>query len=196
MNFLAHCALADTRPGILVGGFLGDFLKGPVPPELPHDVRLGVRLHRRLDAFSAVEPNIKTSVMRLPSAARRLAPVFIDLTTDHFLARSFERWHGEPLTDFTARAYGQLLRHVDLLPADAARFLDFAAEHDLFASYVDFGPLERAFGRICRRFRRPELVEGCMASFKAEYAAFQADFDRYYPVLRAHAVAWLAEQPD
>jgi len=196
VNFLAHCALADTRPGILVGGFLGDFLKGPVPPELPHDVRLGVRLHRRLDAFSAVEPNIKTSVMRLPSAARRLAPVFIDLTTDHFLARSFERWHGEPLTDFTARAYGQLLRHVDLLPADAARFLDFAAEHDLFASYVDFGPLERAFGRICRRFRRPELVETCMASFEAEYAAFQADFDRYYPVLRAHAVAWLAEQPD
>ena len=195
MNFLAHCALADTRPGVLVGGFLGDFLKGPVPPELPQDVRIGVRLHRRLDAFSAVEPNIKTSVMRLPSSTRRLAPVFIDLATDHFLARSFERWHGEPLTDFTARAYGALQRHADVLPADAARFLDFAAKHDLFASYVDFGPLERAFGGICRRLRRPELVETCMTSFDAEYAAFEEDFDRYYPVLQAHADTWLAAQP-
>ena len=194
MNFLAHCALADTRPGILVGGFLGDFLKGPVPPELPDDVRLGLRLHRRLDAFSAVEPNIKTSVLRLPSSARRLAPVFIDLATDHFLARSFERWHGEPLTDFTARAYRALQHPPDLLPMDAARFLDFAVEHDLFAAYVDFAPLERAFGRICRRLRRPELVETCMTSLGAEYAAFEGDFVRYYPELQAHARAWLAEQ--
>ena len=194
MNFLAHCALADAAPGILVGGFLGDFVKGPVPTHLSDDVRTGVQLHRRLDAFSAVEPNIKRSVRRLPAPARRLAPVFIDLVTDHFLARTFERWHAEPLPQFTTRAYRTLHAHATILPDDANRFLRFASEHDLFSTYVDLAPIERAFGRICRRLDRVELVATCMAALDAEYAAFESDFHDYYPALQSHADDWLAER--
>ena len=193
MNFLAHCALADSAPGILVGGFLGDFVKGPIPNDLPDDVRVGVRLHRRLDAFSAVEPNIKRSVLRLPGSARRLAPVFIDLVTDHFLARTFERWHGEPLMRFTARAYRTLHAHDTLMTADANRFLRFASEHDLFSTYMDLAPIERAFGRICRRLGRVDLVGTCMVALDADYAAFEADFHEYYPALQSHTAQWLAQ---
>jgi len=194
VNFLAHCALADSAPGILVGGFLGDFVKGPVPAQLPDDVRAGVQLHRRLDAFSAVEPNIKRSVLRLPTVARRLAPVFIDLVTDHFLARTFERWHGEPLPQFTTRAYRTLHAHATLLSDDANRFLLFASEHDLFSTYAYLAPIERAFGRICRRLDRLELAPTCMAALDADYAAFEADFHEYYPALQSHADDWLAER--
>jgi acyl carrier protein phosphodiesterase len=194
VNFLAHCALAGSTPGILVGGFLGDFVKGPVPTDLPVDVRVGVRLHRRLDAFSAVEPAIKRSVLRLPPTARRLAPVFIDLVTDHFLARTFERWHAEPLGHFTARTYQTLHGHHALLTSAASRFLQFASEHDLFSTYKELSPIERAFGRICRRFDRDELVPLCMSTLGAEYAAFESDFHAYYPALKSHADAWLAQQ--
>ena len=194
MNFLAHCALADSAPGILVGGFLGDFVKGPVPAGLPDDVRLGVRLHRRLDAYSAVEPNIKRSVLRLPPDARRLAPVFIDLVTDHFLARTFEQWHGEPLAQFTTRAYRTLQAHDAVLTDAANRFLRFASERDLFSTYSELEPIERAFGRICRRLERVDLVGICMTGLEADYAAFRADFEDYYPALQSHADAWLARQ--
>ena len=192
MNFLAHCALADSDPRLLVGGFLGDFVKGTIPSNLPERVQLGVRLHRRLDAFSAVEPDIKTSVLRLPSDARRVGGVFVDLITDHFLARAFDRLHGEPLTDFTARTYRTLYAHEHLLPSDARGFLDYASEHDLFAGYVDRAPIERAFARICRRLDRSELTAPCMAAFDADYAQFEGDFGRYYPALRAHASEWIA----
>jgi acyl carrier protein phosphodiesterase len=193
VNFLAHCALAESDPSLLVGGFLGDFLKGTIPTHLPEGVQLGVRLHRRLDAFSAVEPHIKASILRLPTAARRVGGVFIDLVTDHFLARAFDRLHGEALPDFTARTYRTLHSHEKLLPVDARRFLHFASEHDLFAAYVDRAPIERAFARICRRLDRVELSEACMVALDADYASFEEDFSRYYPALRAHADAWIAQ---
>jgi acyl carrier protein phosphodiesterase len=196
VNFLAHCALADSDQRLVVGGFLGDFIKGSIPSALPDRVRVGVRLHRRLDAFSAVEPNIKASVLRLPVTARRVGGVFIDLVTDHFLARGFERLQGEPLGDFTARTYRTLQAHAHLLPQDARRFLDFAAERDLFAEYVERTPVERAFARICRRLNRVELIHACMDAFDADYAEFEADFDIYYPALQAHADKWIAQQRD
>jgi acyl carrier protein phosphodiesterase len=194
VNFLAHCALADSEPHLVVGGFLGDFIKGTIPTDLPERVRVGVRLHRRLDAFSAVEPDIKRSILRLPATARRIGGVFVDLVTDHFLARGFEHLHRESLIAFTARTYRTLHSEADLLPPDARRFLDFASERDLFAAYVERAPIERAFARICRRLHRDELSDACMAALDADYASFEEDFGRYYPALRAHADEWLAQQ--
>ena len=51
MNFLAHCALSVSETGkadaqYVVGGFLGDFVKGAVPSHLPEDIQTGIRLHR------------------------------------------------------------------------------------------------------------------------------------------------------
>ena len=193
MNFLAHCALGRSHPHYLVGSYLGDFVKGSVPSDLPALIQVGIRLHRRIDAFSAVQPDIKDSVLRLPPATRRLAPVFVDLVADHFLALHFRTLYGEPLEQFTSHAYRTLSDHEVLLPTSAARFMRFAREHDVFGSYVSTGPVERAFGRICARLGRDDDVAACMQTFVREYDAFDADFRRYYPALRTHAELWLRD---
>lgn len=198
MNFLAHCALSVAEPEIsadplhIVGGFLGDFVKGTVPSQLPSGIQTGIRLHRRLDAFSAVQDDIKVSIARLPQTSRRLAPVFIDLVADHFLARHFETIHGEPLAEFAPRIYAILGEHEAHLPNDARRFFHFMRDHDLFGRYVEIEPLERAFRRIAERFRRGESVRESMDALRAGYRDFEADFLRYYPALQAHAEEWLA----
>lgn len=198
MNFLAHCALSVAEPETsadslcIVGGFLGDFVKGTVPSQLPSGIQTGIRLHRRLDAFSAVQDDIKVSVARLPQTSRRLAPVFIDLVADHFLARHFETVHGEPLAEFTSRIYRILEEHEAHLPVDARRFFRFMRDHDLFGRYVEIEPIERAFRRIAERFRRGEAVRESMAALHAGYRDFEGDFLRYYPALQTHAGEWLA----
>ncbi len=195
MNFLAHCALGSAQPPYLVGGFLGDFVKGEVPVHLPFDLQTGIRLHRRIDAFSAVQGDIKTSVVRLPATARRLAPVFIDLLADHFLARHFEAEHGQSLAAFARRTYAILADHEDYFPAPALRFSRFMRDHDLFCRYVDLDPVERAFGRIARRLGRDALVGECMTALRGRYQEFECDFSRYYPALREHAAVWLSHAP-
>ncbi len=200
MNFLAHCALSVSRSGVpenpqfVVGGFLGDFVKGAVPSQLPPDVQTGIRLHRRIDAFSAVQDDIKTSIARLPAPTRRLAPVFIDLVADHFLARHFEAVHGEPLAAFSSRVYLILEQHESLFPGDAVRFSRFLRDRDLLGRYVDIDPIERAFRRIAERLGRGEAVHESMAALRVDYREFEDDFLRYYPALKAHASDWLNER--
>ena len=75
MNFLAHCALAGADEDLIVGSFLGDFVKGPISTDLPTGVQRGVRLHRRIDAYSNMQADIRVSVERFPAELRRIAPV-------------------------------------------------------------------------------------------------------------------------
>jgi acyl carrier protein phosphodiesterase len=195
VNFLAHCALGSGHPHYLVGGFLGDFIKGGVPVHLPARIQVGVRLHRRIDAYSALQPDIKVSVERLPAPLRRVAPVFIDLVADHFLARHFDLVHGEPLDAFAQHSYATLAQHVAYFPPAARRFLDFMRSHDMFGRYVGLDAVERAFGRISERLGRTDIVAESMAALRADYGQYEADFLRYYPALREHADQWLADAP-
>lgn len=194
MNFLAHCALGGVHPHYLVGSFLGDFIKGPVPTDLPQRIQAGVRLHRRIDAFSAVQPDIKASVLRLPSTLRRVAPVFIDLVADHFLARHFEAVHDEPLATFTLRTYATLADHLAHFPPTALRFFHFMCDHDLLSRYVSLDPIEHAFLRISERLGQTGIVSESMAALRADYHEFEQDFLHYYPALREHAEQWLLDE--
>jgi acyl carrier protein phosphodiesterase len=191
VNFLAHCALAAAHDDLMVGGFLGDFVKGPVPTNLPALVGQGIRLHRRIDAFSNSEPSIRTSVARLPKAYRRLAPPFVDLLADHLLASAFTDHHGADLEVFTARVYGALDQRDAALNARARRYFEFMRDTDLFDRYRDLAAVEQAFARIALRLGRPEAVLPFMAAVAADYDGFTADFSRYYPALVSHADAWI-----
>ncbi len=192
MNFLAHCALATADDDLIVGGFLGDFVKGTVPDTLPKLVARGVRLHRRIDAFSNTEPHIRSSVARLPEAHRRLAPPFVDLLADHLLARDFECCHGEALGDFTDRVHAAIERREVWLGASARRYFAFMRDTALLHRYQDLSTVARAFERIAARFGRSEAVAPFMACVETHFDAFAADFAGYYPRLTAHADDWIA----
>jgi len=192
LNFLAHCALGSASDALLVGGFLGDFVKGPVPPDLPIAIQDGIRLHRRLDAYSATDPDMRASVARLPAELRRFAPPFVDLLADHLLALDFAAQHGEPLGAFSTRAYTAIDAHRRLLPAGAERFFDAMRDFDLFERYRDFGSVGRTFARLMRRLDRDDVVAPMVERAAAQYDALARDFAVYYPSLKRHADDWVA----
>ena len=194
MNFLAHCALGARSDALLVGGFLGDFVKGPVPETLPQAVQDGIRLHRRIDAYSATEPHIRASIARLPAALRRFTPPFVDLLADHLLALDFAAQHGEPLRTFSARVYRAIGAHRAWLRPEAAHFFDMMQDTDLFERYRDFASVERAFARLMKRLRREDATRPIVAQASACYDDLARDFAIYYPNLKRHADAWLVER--
>jgi acyl carrier protein phosphodiesterase len=193
MNYLAHCALAGADDDLVVGGFLGDFLKGAVPA-LPGRVGLGVRLHRQIDAFTARQEDMRRSVLRFGPALRRTAPIFIDLTADHFLAIDFERYHGVPVDSFSRQVYEILHAHRSLLPAAARRLLEHMTRTDLLAAYREREVLARACVRIGERLALPGIAPQAVERLVRDYDAFRADFAAYYPVLQQHAAAWVRER--
>jgi len=175
-----------------VGGFLGDFVKGPVPDDLPIGIQTGVRLHRRLDAYSAEQVDIRCSVERLPNHLRRVAPVFVDLLADHFLAIHFQRMHDETLREFELRAYRTLADFRAHFPPRAERFFDFLHSRAVFSRYTDVASVGRAFERVSERLRMPGIADDAMGALTQDYPAFENDFLRYYPALQRHSRQWLA----
>lgn len=196
MNFLAHCLIPDRAreaadPDLIAGGFLGDFLKGPVPDTLPGTVATGVRLHRRIDAYSNEHPGIRASCRRFPQPLRRFAPIFVDVVADHLLARHWQRYHPDPLPAFTADAYRAIAARADLLPARGLRFYRYMREHDLLAAYREPAAMHQALAAMTRRLDRRHLDAAVARAVEAQIDALEADFLDYFPDLIRHASQWL-----
>ena len=194
MNFLAHCALAGADEDLIVGSFLGDFVNGPISTDLPTGVQRGVRLHRRIDAYSNMQADIRVSVERFPAELRRIAPVFVDLIADHFLARDYEDHYAETLAEFSARTYAALDTGARWLTADARLFRRLVEDSDMFARYRRIETVARGFRRVAERLRMPTTADIAATAFRADYYGFERDFAAYFPDIRAHADAWLASQ--
>ena len=199
MNFLAHCLIADKatdddQPELVAGGFLGDFIKGTVPSQLPGSLALGVRLHRRIDAFSNQLPGITTSCDRFPKPLRRLAPAFVDVIADHCLARHWQAFSQEPLEAFSAKAYAQIASHEAWLSKPGKRFFAYMCDVDLLSGYRDPQVMHRGLTSITRRIDQQHLNAELGDAVEGLLAALEADFLDYFPELLDHARLWVTPQ--
>ena len=52
MNFLFHMLLSGNDEQLLVGNFIGDFVKGPLQERFEPRIRQGVMLHRQIDSYA------------------------------------------------------------------------------------------------------------------------------------------------
>ncbi len=177
MNFLGHALLAGPDPAMRLGGMLGDFVKGPLPAGLPHDVAAGVLLHRRIDSFTDRHAAFRASRERVSLVRRRYAGIMIDLFYDHFLARRWEEFSVQPLGEFSADTYALMAARADLLPAALARILPAMRETDWLSSYRSIEATGRALDRIAaHRLRRPNPLAGAIAELGGAYEDFASDF--------------------
>jgi len=94
LNFLAHAFLAGEDPALLVGGVIGDWIKGTLTGVLPVDLAKGVvALHRAIDNFAESQPAFRRSRSRVSLERRRYAGVFVDVFYDHLLAKNWTTIH-------------------------------------------------------------------------------------------------------
>ncbi len=201
MNFLAHCLIAvRSNPGgralgdgLVAGAILGDFVKGPVPRQWPAPLQAGIRLHRRIDAFSNGAPGVRESCRRFPSDLRRLAPVFVDIVADHCLAVDWPACHDEPLEAFSRRCYATLEPHAHRLDGPGRRYLDWLVEEDLLARYRSGETMQRGLLSVTRRLRQPQLNEALLEFVADCLPDLHDDFRGYFPELVAHGQQWAAK---
>lgn len=190
MNFLAHLYLGPNEPQPLLGGLLGDFVKGRMEDiALPAGVRQGIWLHRRVDVFTDAHPLFLRSRQRVGADRRRYAGIMVDMFYDHLLARYWSDFSDEPLSEFTARSYRQLLAQREFIPERAWPIISRMAEHDWLGSYAELGTLHQALDNMSRRLRRDNCLVGGVGELEADYAGFESDFRAFLPEASAFARA-------
>jgi acyl carrier protein phosphodiesterase len=192
MNFLAHALLAGDSPALVVGGVVGDWIKGPLPGALPDDLARGVALHRAIDTFAETHPAFCASRARMSPARRRYAGVLVDIFWDHLLARDWARYREEGLGSYCALVYRQIADRRDHLPASSHHALELMAREDWLQSYSGLEGIADVLARMSRRARQPNPLAGGEVEFIAAAEGFERDFRAWLPDAQRFVADWLA----
>ena len=183
MNFLAHTLLGYPDSGLIAGGFIGDFVKGPVSDKLPLSLQRGIKLHRRIDSISNQLPSMRSSYMHFGKSLRRFAPILLDVVADHILASKWEVYGNEcNLETFTSIVYRDI-RKFDL-PPNSVEFFTHMSSTDLLVRYVEPKTIENAMRHILQRLDKLHLAPQLNGLLEAKINEFENDFKIYFPQIK------------
>ena len=192
MNHLAHLALAGESPQLIVGGFLGDFVKGRLENRFQPGIETGIRLHRAIDAFTDHNPRVRLAASRFEVHLRRYSGILLDILFDHLLAKEWENYYEDDLEKFSQHVLSLLVDNSDHLPSEALEVAIKMRRVNSLANYGEVRFLENAFENISRRLTRKNPVADSVDSCLALLPDLQQDFQEFYPELMLYCADWRA----
>lgn len=190
MNFLCHMLLSGRDDQLLVGNFMGDFVKGPLADRFPERIRRGVTLHRRIDSFASRSEVFQQSRRRLDPHFGLYRGVLVDLFYDHLLTREWHCWSEEALENYLTRTRAVIEQHRADLPESMQRLVPVIFD-ELLPSYGDITGIGSALERMSRRVRRVNPLAGGEAELERHYEELKADFRAFMPQVRQYVEDFL-----
>lgn len=187
MNHLAHLFLAGTTPESLIGNLAGDFVKGALGDRFPPGIHEGIMQHRRIDAFTDAHPAAAAFRRVLIPEHGHYARVIADVFFDHFLARRFDEFAGEPLEQFLARTYALIDPHEDTLPGFLRVVYPRMRDEHWLESYREIRGVHQALAGISRRFSRKPRIETASRHLVDSRNELEHRFDELFPDVMAFA---------
>ncbi|UCH53348.1 MAG: DUF479 domain-containing protein [Pseudomonadota bacterium] len=186
MNYLAHAYLSCESSDAMIGGMLGDFVKGSLAGRYTPGIRSAIALHRAIDRYTDRHPTVRQSNALISAKRRRFAGIMVDVFYDHFLAVHWARFSSTPLKAFTHNYYAVLHAQVAGFPPRLQRVLPYMMRDDWLASYAEVESVDAALNGIARRFQRfaraRVLCDG-VQELTDNYGALEAQFLAFFPEL-------------
>lgn len=190
MNFLAHALLAGDTPALIVGGVVGDWIKGTLPGTLPPDLAKGVALHRAIDEHAETHPAFCRSRSRVSAQRRRYAGVLVDVFYDHLLAKHWADIHHRPLDQYCIEVYRHIQDRLHDLPLDSHFALNMMAQQDWLSSYAHIEEVADVLARMSRRARQPNPLANGELELLADVEGFTGDFYEWFGDAKGFCQEW------
>ncbi len=187
MNFLAHLCLSGNNPKLMVGNFIGDFVKGRnALAKFDREIAAGIELHRAIDAFTDTHPVVTESKNRLRPKYRHYSGVIVDIFYDHFLAKNWKHYHQQPLGDYAQDAYKTIRTFEAILPSEVKGMLAYMISGNWLVSYATVAGINQALTGMSRRTIHESKMEEAAGDLVKHYEAFGEEFQRFFPTLITH----------
>jgi len=193
MNHLAHCFLSFGDEDLLLGNFIGDFVKGHDWEKYPRPVQRGILLHRAIDSYTDNHPLTDRSVARIRPFAKRYAPPFVDILYDHLLAIHWDKHFAEPFDAFVTKTYAQLANRASDMPPILQERLPKMLAGQFLHGYASRGGLEWVLHRFSQRIAGEFNPQALADAFFQDIEGFSEDFNGFFPDLVAHARLFLQQ---
>ncbi len=187
MNFLAHAYLSFGVPELLTGNLMADMVKGKPPEDLPEKIRQGIYLHRAIDSFTDAHPENRKALQLFRPTAGRLAPVFLDIAYDYFLANHPLIFAEEKdLKQFAVTTYESVDKHLHFT-SEKFRFLFYRMkQHDWLSGYRKEENMARSFHSVTLRTTLINDTLPVFHTFISAKSSLHDHFLRFFPDLENH----------
>jgi acyl carrier protein phosphodiesterase len=187
MNFLAHGYLSRHSESLLLGNFIGDFVKGRNMDHFPPEIVRGIRMHRNIDEFTDSHPVFIRSKNRIREKYRHYTGVIIDVFYDHFLAANWKDYSAEEdLPAFCDKLYNIISIHYQMLPDTAKTIIPWMKKYNWLLSYATIEGIDRSLKGMSRRTPFKSGMEYASGDLQAYYKEFSQDFNEFFPDLISH----------
>ncbi len=197
MNFLAHFALSDSNEDLVLGNFLGDFLRAGEDHTWPETVRRGIRLHRMIDCFTDEHPRIKVLRPLFPPPHRRVAGIILDVVFDHYLIHHWEEYYPRLNREmFIQWCYACLENRAQNFPPEGQRFFQFMASTDLLNRYATMEGVVLSLDQLALRLKQPNGLGGTLDTLKTLNTSLETAFLDFYPNLMSATASWIQSHPE
>ncbi|MFY0605075.1 MAG: DUF479 domain-containing protein [Cyclobacteriaceae bacterium] len=191
MNFLAHIYLSGNSHDVLIGNFIGDFVKGKEWENYNEEIQKGIHLHREIDRFTDSHEIVTLTKERLRPKYHHYAPVIGDVFYDHFLAHLWPSYSQTPLKEFTHQFYSLTGEYRDVIPQKARHMLTYMKRDNWLFNYQYVEGINRALTGMSRRTKFASKMEHASKDLEADYEDYQREFEAFFPELINHSKEFL-----
>lgn len=179
MNYLAHLYLSGESEKLLVGNFIGDYVKGNKYRTYSDEVAKGILLHRYIDSFTDQHPKHREAKLAFKNDFGHYSGIVIDFVYDHFLAKNWPQYSNITLSWFAKWSHSVLLSNFKVLPLRVQGFLPFLIQHRRLESYASVDGIMQALQIMARHSSLPQKSEEAKATLLENYEALEQNFQEF-----------------
>ena len=194
MNYLGHLFLSGPDPAILLGNFIGDFIKPKDLGFLTKEVQLGVEVHRKIDTYTDRHKDFRLGVSRLRSQHQKYAPVVLDILYDHLLALHWNELSDQSLEDFCAWVYQVFEEQQFELPPKTNAQVEGLLKHKYLESYGSIKGLDYVLTRMDKRAHFPSNFIKGRTDLYQNMELFTNEFKRFIIDVKAYCEQEIARE--
>ena len=196
MNYLAHAYLSFGQDEVLVGNFIGDFVKGKMMSGFPQGVQNGIKLHREIDLFTDTHPLVRAGQSYLRPTFRHYSTVITDIYFDYFLAKNWAKYSSIPLEDFIQNTFATLRHYQQLFPDRFANMFQWMEKDNWLLKYREINGIKQTLTGMSRRTRFDSKMDVAHLALIEKEAEFEVIFFAFFKDLETFAREKLIEIQD
>jgi acyl carrier protein phosphodiesterase len=193
VNFLAHAYLSFGDPKVLVGNFIGDFVRGDIDHNYDKDIVVGIKLHWSIDKFTDSHPVVKEAQAILRPEYGRYSMVITDMYFDYFLGRYWKNYHHIPLDQFAEDVYNTIDEYSDTLPEKFLQTFGYMKYYNWLAGYGELDGIRRAMTGMAKRARFNSKMETAHVFLDEHHEYLKVHFGDFFEDLVSFSKKSLAE---
>ena len=184
MNFLAHIYLSGDSRELLIGNFIGDYIKGKEYLKYPEPVQEGILLHRKIDNFTDNHAVTRKAKGMVRERYGLYSGIVIDIFYDHFLSANWLEFSEVPLKTYVRNRYRILDSGFSMFPAGVKTWFPYFIKSNWLEAYTTFTGLIMVFKRMSYRTSLPDHSEYAVARLQENYELMEGYFREFFMEIR------------